>query len=61
MPSSEPNECTDSTKPASIAGISVSEDPVFRFAYAPNGQPIHVRAEDTEGNRWDQTFEAVNG
>ncbi|GHG12880.1 quinoprotein dehydrogenase-associated SoxYZ-like carrier [Paracoccus aerius] len=43
------------------AGISVSEDPVFRFAYAPNGQPIHVRAEDTEGNRWDQTFEAVNG
>ncbi len=43
------------------AGISVSEDPVFRFAYAPNGQPIHVRTEDTEGNRWDQTFEAVNG
>lgn len=43
------------------AGISISEDPVFRFAYAPNGQPIHVRAEDTEGNRWDQTFEAVNG
>jgi sulfur-oxidizing protein SoxY len=43
------------------AGISVSEDPVFRFAYVPNGQPIHVRAEDTDGNRWDQTFEAVNG
>ena len=43
------------------AGISISEDPVFRFAYRPNGQPIHVRAEDTEGNRWNQTFEAVNG
>ncbi|TBN36761.1 quinoprotein dehydrogenase-associated SoxYZ-like carrier [Paracoccus subflavus] len=43
------------------AGISISEDPVFRFAYAPNGQPIHVRVEDTDGNRWDQTFEAVSG
>lgn len=43
------------------AGISISEDPVFRFAYAPNGQPIHVRAEDTDGNTWDQTFDAVNG
>ena len=26
-----------------------------------NGQPIHVRAEDTDGNTWDQTFDAVNG
>ena len=43
------------------AGISISEDPVFRFAYDPNGQPIHVHAEDTDGNTWDQTFEAVNG
>lgn len=43
------------------AGISISEDPVFRFAYDPNGQPIHVRAEDTDGNTWDQTFDAVNG
>lgn len=43
------------------AGISISEDPVFRFAYDPNGQPIHVRAEDTEGNRWDQTFAPVSG
>lgn len=43
------------------AGISVSEDPVFRFAYRPNGQPIRVHVEDTEGNVWDQTFDAVNG
>lgn len=43
------------------AGISISEDPVFRFAYVSNGQPIHVRAEDTDGNTWDQTFDAVNG
>ena len=41
------------------AGISVSEDPVFRFAYEPNGQPITVHAEDTEGNVWDQTFDAA--
>ncbi|RJE82257.1 quinoprotein dehydrogenase-associated SoxYZ-like carrier [Paracoccus onubensis] len=41
------------------AGISVSEDPVFRFAYEPNGQPISVHAEDTEGNIWDQTFDAA--
>lgn len=43
------------------AGISISEDPVFRFAYEPNGQPIRVHAEDTDGNIWDQTFDAVSG
>lgn len=40
------------------AGISISEDPVFRFAYEPNGQPIRVHARDTEGNVWDQEFAA---
>lgn len=40
------------------AGISISEDPVFRFAYRPNGQPIRVHAQDTEGNVWDQEFVA---
>lgn len=39
------------------AGISVSEDPVFRFAYRPNGQPIRVHAEDVDGNIWDQSFD----
>lgn len=43
------------------AGISISEDPVFRFAYVPNGQPIRVHAEDTDGNVWDRTFDARNG
>lgn len=43
------------------AGISISEDPVFRFAYVPNGQPIRVHAEDTDGNVWDRTFDAPNG
>ena len=40
------------------AGISISEDPVFRFAYKPNGQPVRVHAEDTDGNVWDQEFAA---
>lgn len=42
------------------AGISVSEDPVFRFAYQPNGQPIHVHVEDTNGNIWDQSFDQAS-
>nr|WP_111299044.1 quinoprotein dehydrogenase-associated SoxYZ-like carrier [Paracoccus saliphilus] len=43
------------------AGISVSEDPVFRFAYEPNGQPIHVHVEDTDGNIWDRSFDQASG
>ncbi|MDN5567166.1 MAG: quinoprotein dehydrogenase-associated SoxYZ-like carrier, partial [Paracoccus sp. (in: a-proteobacteria)] len=35
------------------AGISVSEDPVFRFAYKANGQPLHVHVVVTEGKVWD--------
>ena len=30
-------------------GISISEDPSFRFTYASTGEPIHARAVDTEG------------
>lgn len=40
------------------AGISISEDPVFRFAYRPSGQPIRVHVEDTDGNVWDREFAA---
>lgn len=43
------------------AGISVAEDPVFRFAYQDDGRPIHVHVEDTEGNVWDETFQPVSG
>ncbi|MDO5612756.1 MAG: quinoprotein dehydrogenase-associated SoxYZ-like carrier [Paracoccus sp. (in: a-proteobacteria)] len=38
------------------AGISVSEDPVFRFACRPDGQPIHVHVADTSGTIWEETF-----
>jgi sulfur-oxidizing protein SoxY len=38
------------------AGISISEDPVFRFAYAPGEGPVTVHAQDTEGRVWDQSF-----
>lgn len=38
-------------------GISVSEDPVYQFTFADNGQDtIHVHVEDTEGNVFDQSF-----
>ena len=39
-------------------GISISEDPSFRFAYRPNGEPIHVEAIDTEGEAFAKTWPA---
>lgn len=38
------------------AGISISEDPVFRFAYQPGAGPVTVHAADTDGRVWDQSF-----
>ncbi|MFG6079931.1 quinoprotein dehydrogenase-associated SoxYZ-like carrier [Paracoccus litorisediminis] len=38
------------------AGISISEDPVFRFAYQPGDGPVQVHAVDTESRAWDQSF-----
>lgn len=36
-------------------GISISENPVFRFDYSDNGAPaLRVHAVDTEGNVFDQ-------
>ncbi|MDU9005784.1 quinoprotein dehydrogenase-associated SoxYZ-like carrier [Sedimentitalea todarodis] len=38
-------------------GISISENPVFRFSYSDNGTPaLLVRATDTEGNVFEQTL-----
>ncbi|PTW42391.1 quinoprotein dehydrogenase-associated SoxYZ-like carrier [Rhodovulum kholense] len=36
-------------------GISISENPVFRFSYSDNGAAsLHVRAEDTDGHVFEQ-------
>ncbi|MFS8036322.1 quinoprotein dehydrogenase-associated SoxYZ-like carrier [Xanthobacter sp. AM11] len=37
-------------------GISVSEDPTFRFSYKPAPEPVTVRAEDTEGKIFTRAF-----
>ncbi|WP_134724974.1 quinoprotein dehydrogenase-associated SoxYZ-like carrier [Paracoccus luteus] len=37
-------------------GISISENPVFRLGYVPNGQPVAVSATDTEGRAFSETF-----
>ena len=38
-------------------GISLSEDPNFRFSYAPNGaKMISVEAHDTKGNVFKQEW-----
>ncbi|ACA20047.1 Sulphur oxidation protein SoxZ [Methylobacterium sp. 4-46] len=39
-------------------GISVSEDPTFRFTFAGNGEPVTVVAKDTEGRTFTQSFPA---
>lgn len=37
-------------------GISISEDPVFRFAVTPGEGPVQVRAEDTDGRVFEETL-----
>jgi sulfur-oxidizing protein SoxY len=37
-------------------GISISEDPTFRFTYHPSTEPVTVRGEDTEGKVFTRTF-----
>ena len=38
-------------------GISLSENPVIRFAYTDNGaKALSVHVEDTEGNVWEKTI-----
>ncbi|MFG1269960.1 quinoprotein dehydrogenase-associated SoxYZ-like carrier [Xanthobacter sp. DSM 14520] len=37
-------------------GISISEDPTFRFSYTPSSDQVSVRAEDTEGKVFTRTF-----
>lgn len=37
-------------------GISISEDPTFRFSYRPTGEAVTVEAKDTEGQVFRQAF-----
>lgn len=38
-------------------GISISENPVFRFHYDDNGsETLNIRATDTEGNVFEQVL-----
>lgn len=37
-------------------GISISEDPTFRFSYTDTGAGLSVRATDTDGARFEQDF-----
>jgi sulfur-oxidizing protein SoxY len=39
-----------------VGGISISEDPTFRFSFKANGEPIAVEAKDTDGRFFQQTF-----
>ena len=39
-------------------GISLSEDPTFRFSYVANGQKVRVEAKDSRGAEYAQVFGA---
>lgn len=51
----------DETLMTMDGGISISENPVFRLAYRPDGQPVTVHAEDTDGRKFDHDFPATGG
>jgi sulfur-oxidizing protein SoxY len=42
-------------------GISISEDPTFRFTYAGGSEPVTVEATDTEGRVFRRTFPGSDG
>jgi len=42
-----------------IGGISISEDPNFRFNFIPNGAAFRVEAKDTEGKKFRQEWPAT--
>ena len=42
-------------------GISISENPVFRLGYVPNGGEISAHVEDTDARKFDASFPAAGG
>lgn len=51
----------DKTLLAMEGGISISEDPTFRFTVKPDSRPVTVEAVDTENKTFSGTFEAKSG
>ena len=39
-------------------GISLSEDPTFRFSYRPDGDSVSIEARDSNGNDYSKVFPA---
>jgi sulfur-oxidizing protein SoxY len=42
-------------------GISISEDPSFRFSYRPTAEPVTIEAKDTEGRVFRKSFPGGQG
>ncbi len=42
-------------------GISISEDPTFRFSFRSTGEPVNVEARDTEGQVFRHSFPGGQG
>jgi sulfur-oxidizing protein SoxY len=42
-----------------VGGISISEDPNFRFNFIPNGAAFRVEAKDTDGKKFQQEWPAT--
>ena len=42
-------------------GISISEDPTFRFSYRPTGETVDVLAKDTDGTVFRHSFPGRQG
>lgn len=51
----------DDTLMTMEGGISISENPVFRLGYRPNGAEVTARAEDTDGRVFQVSFPGAGG
>ena len=51
----------DETLMTMDGGISISENPVFRLGYRPDGAAITIHAEDTDGRMFDHQAPAAGG
>ena len=42
-------------------GISLSEDPTFRFSYRADGDQVSIEAKDSNGHEYSKVFPAAGG